>query len=106
MISFGGKTISFNAILDTGFEGQLMLPSETIRDAGLPYYDDYEVYLADGQVSQLHGYEGIIIWHGREREVLVLESEDQALLGMNLLWRNRIIVEAYANGPVTIEELG
>ena len=45
------------------------------------------------------------MWHGRPRTVLVLESEDQALLGMNLLWRDQILIGAYANGPVTIEEL-
>ena len=72
---------------------------------GYPLYDDFASTLANSQEVILSGYEGQIMWHGRPRTVLVLESEDQALLGMNLLWRNQILIGAYANGPVTIEEL-
>lgn len=105
VLDTGRQIHTIEAILDTGFDGSLCLPGQVIRRIGYPLYDDFASTLANSQEVILSGYEGQIMWHGRRRTVLVLESEDQALLGMNLLWRNQILIGAYANGPVTIEEL-
>ena len=51
------------------------------------------------------GYDGQVIWHGRRRNVLVLEAGGEPLMGMVLLWRNRVTLEVRANGEVVIEEL-
>ena len=34
-----------------------------------------------------------------------METEGSPLMGMNLLWRSRITIDNYANGPVVVEEL-
>ncbi len=78
---------------------------EIIRNLGFLYLDDYSSTLADGGEIEMSGWEGRVIWHGRRRSVLVLEAEGDPLLGMNLLWRNWITIDNYANGPVLIEEL-
>ena len=101
-----GQTHTIEVVLDTGFEGALFLPGDIIRQLGLPLYDDFELTLADGSITRVLGYEGQVMLHGRRRSALVLESRGEALLGMNLLWRNRIIIDVHANGPVTIEDLG
>ena len=106
LIDDNGIVYTVEVLLDTGFEGNLVLPSRVIRDVGLRYFDDYEATLADGSIVEWAGYECQLTWHGRRRNIIVLESEGEALLGMNLLWRNWITIDNYANGPVVIEELG
>lgn len=82
------------------------MPSEMIQRLGFPLFEEYVTTLADGQKAILSGYEGQAEWHSRVRTVLVLESAGDPLLGMRILWRNRITIDNYANGPVIVEELG
>ena len=70
-----------------------------------PVSDDFNLTLANGQEIEVLGFEGQVMWHGRRREVLVLETAGTPLMGMNLLWRNRITIDAHANGQVVVEEL-
>ena len=106
LIASDGEIHTIEAILDTGFEGDLTLPADVVHRLGLPLFDEFILNLADGSSARVLGYEGQVILHGRRRNVLVLESGGEALVGMNLLWRNRITIDVHANGPVTIEELG
>ena len=105
LIASDGQTRTVEVFLDTGFEGSLYLPGDVIRQLALPLYDEFVLTLADGSRIKVLGYEGQVMLHDRRRSVLVLESQGEALLGMNLLWRNRITIDNYANGPVVIEEL-
>ena len=106
LIASDGQIYTVEVVLDTGFDGDLSLPGDIISRMGFPLYDDYVSNLADGREVMLSGYDGQVLWHGRRRGVLVLEAEGYPLLGMNLLWRNRITIDNYANGDVVIEELG
>ena len=106
LIASDGQIHAVEVVIDTGFDGSLCLPGHIIRRLDFPLYDDFVSTLADGREVEVPGYEGQILWHGRRRSVLVLETEGQSLLGMNLLWRNRITIDAYANGPIVVEELG
>ena len=92
-------------VVDTGFDGDLILPQPFLQRLGLQPLDDFLSTLADGSDIALTGYECRVMWHGRPRRVVILESEGESLPGMNLLWRNRVTIDAYANGPVVIEEL-
>ena len=106
LIGNEGQTHTVEVILDTGFEGDLILPLDIIRRLGLTSVDDYRAILADGREAFWAGYEGRVLWHGRPRSALILESDGEALLGMNLLWRSRVTLDVRANGDVVIEELG
>ena len=46
-----GHTLSVDAILDTGFSGDLFLPSETIRQVELSLFDQVTAVLADGRLT-------------------------------------------------------
>ena len=106
LIASDGNIHTVEVVIDTGFEGSLYLPGDIIRLLSLPLFDDFALTLADGQEIVTSGYDGQVMWHGRRRSILVLESGGETLLGMNFLWRNRITIDAYANGPVVVEELG
>ena len=105
LIGRHGKFQTVEFVLDTGFDGDLSLPADRIQELDLELLDLYEGVLANEQTAFYLGYDGLVEWHGRRRSVVVLESPGDPLLGMNLLWRNRITMDVHANGPITIEEL-
>ena len=49
LIGNEGQTHTVEVILDTGFEGDLILPLDIIRRLGLTSVDDYRAILADGR---------------------------------------------------------
>ena len=106
LIANNGEVHTVDMVLDSGFNGDLSLPVEFIRRLGFQYYDDIELKLADGEVVEFRVWEGRVNLHGRTRRVMAVEAESELLVGMNLLWRNRITIDVHANGPVTDEELG
>lgn len=60
--------------------------------------------MASGEVEEFDYYETRIVWHDQLRWVLVLQSIDQPLLGMELLRDNWITMGAWDGGAVIIEE--
>ena len=91
-------------VVDTGFSGELALPSDLVRSLGLHYIDDIPVFLADQQQRSVRAYEGVLSWHGRHREAVVLEMGSEPLLGMALMLESILTVSCRPNGPVVIEE--
>ena len=61
--------------------------------------------MADGELSVMNAYSGRVLWHERQHDVVVIQSEDTAMIGMNLIWGNRVTLEARTDGDVSIEEL-
>ena len=45
-------------VVDTGFSGELALPSELIQSLGLDYIDDVRVVMADRQARWVGAYDG------------------------------------------------
>ncbi len=76
---------ALEAILDTGFNGSLTLPSEVIARLQLPWRTRGSAELADGSEESFDIYSATIIWHGSPRPILVSSVETMPLLGMRLL---------------------
>ena len=92
-------------VVDTGFDGELSLPRETIQRLDLAYERLASVSLADEQRIQANACFGVVSWHGSLREVVVLEIEGEPLIGMSLLLGSRLTVDARRGGEVLIEEV-
>ena len=90
-------------VLDTGFDGDLALPSNVISDLELSYIGTVDVRLATGKKVKAPTYEGVVSWHGRQRNVIVIEAGD-GLLGMALILGSKLTVDARIGGEVLIEE--
>ena len=90
-------------VIDTGFNGDLTLPAEFIRELGLPLYGEIPATLADGQTNDYNHYRTIVLWEGEQRVVEVVESRNQYLLGTNLLHGRTLTVQMWAGGDVVIE---
>jgi predicted aspartyl protease len=100
----GGRE-GIEAVIDTGFDGELTLQKATIRLLGYPYSGSAGGTLADGSEVQFDYYEGRGLWHGVERPVAVIGAEGQPLIGMGLLGGSRLTLNAEPGGEVLVEDL-
>ena len=100
-----GRLVPVAAVLDTGFNGDVSLPIPTIRRLQLRPMGQRRFTLADGEVSVMNTYLGRANWHEEPLEVIIVESQGTAMVGMNLLWGSRITIEARENGDILIDKL-
>ena len=99
------QRVIIEAVIDTGFTGYLMLPSDSIDRLNLPLIGQRDVILADGTNVPLNLYRAKVIWHGVERLVYVLRANAESLVGMSLLHGSRVTLDVVTNGDVTIAPL-
>ena len=102
-----GATEQIDFLIDTGFYGELALSQVTIDRLNLALSDRSETTLtmADGTTSTANTYSAYVLWHGRRREVEVINLEADFLLGMDLLSGSNLNVDAVPGGAVVITEL-
>lgn len=93
------------AVIDTGFNGYLTLPNNLIRYLNLQRAGSRHVTLGDGNVVVLDVYLAMVLWHGQQREVLALQADGGSLIGMSMLYGNRVMLEVIDDGDVTIVSL-
>ncbi|MEM9217787.1 MAG: clan AA aspartic protease [Cyanobacteria bacterium P01_F01_bin.150] len=103
--SDSGQRDLINAVIDTGFDGFLSLPSEIIVRLGLPWTISNSATLGDGSETVFDFYTGTVIWDGQYREIDIAESETEPLIGMAMLYGYRFQVDAVEGGIVKIEAL-
>jgi clan AA aspartic protease len=107
MVPLSARAVSgmgqdFEAIVDTGFNGWLTLPSRLIRTLGLQWKRRGRALLADGSEIFFEVYQAVIYWDGQPRIVPVDSSEGLPLVGMSLLDGYEVTLLASPGGAVTI----
>ena len=100
----GGQLVT--AIIDTGFNGYLTLPAETIEALALSFHSYAEAELGDGCTIVLRKFEGEVLWNGLPRAVTILQTQGAPLVGMALLEKHRIRIDVIPRGSVTIDPIG
>lgn len=90
------------AIVDTGFDGSLILPSAEVEELGLPFLWREVCVLADGTKNEADIVSAQVEWLGEVRrlEVVVMET---CLIGTRLLAGTRLMID-YEAGTVLIEK--
>ena len=106
IIASDGRIHSTEAVVDTGFDGQLSLPPELIQRLGLEPESPVSVTLANGEDVLWNTWDGYILWYGHARNVLIFEADNTPLLGMELLEDSQLTIQVRIGGNVLIEELG
>lgn len=96
---------AIEALIDTGFNGFLSLPSTIITTLNLPWSGSDFVTLGDGSETFFDLYTAVAIWDGQYCEIDIAESETEPLLGMALLYGYRLQVDNIEGGLVKIEAL-
>ena len=96
---------AIEAVIDTGFNGFLSLPSTIITTLNLPWSGSDFVTLGDGSETFFDLYTGVVIWDGQYCEIDIAESETEPLLGTALLYGYRLQVDNIEGGIVKIQAL-
>jgi clan AA aspartic protease len=97
--------IAIDAVIDTGFNGDLILPPEAISELGLKLQGYQKAVLGDGTISQFQVYAATVLWDGSRRLVEVNAATSGVLIGMGLLEGYKLEVNTISNGIVTITNL-
>jgi clan AA aspartic protease len=101
----GGQEQEIEAVIDTGFNGFLTLSPALVGQLGLPHIGQSRALLANGQEELLDLYEVTLLWDGQWRTVEADAADTDALVGMSLLHRYSVYVEAVEGGQVVIAAL-
>lgn len=89
--------------IDTGFNGDLVLPKQQIDDLALPQSGTVKAILADGSEIALKRYVCLIEWFGELRELEVVANDGEfPLLGVGLLAGYDLHI-SYRTGDIKIE---
>jgi clan AA aspartic protease len=101
----GGQEQEIEAVIDTGFNGFLTLSPALVGQFGLPHIGQSRVLLANGQEELLDLYEVTLLWDGQWRTVETDAADTDTLVGMSLLYRYSVYVEAVEGGQVAMAAL-
>ena len=105
LISARDEEIELSAIIDTGYNGEVILSKNKIQEMGLEFLGTIDTELADGRIVELDLFRGRIKWFGRIQEVAVGASRSEdALLGTLLLADCELDIN-FKDGWAKIEQL-
>tara|TARA_Y100000310_G_C20672569_1_gene811126 strand:- start:1218 stop:1565 length:348 start_codon:yes stop_codon:yes gene_type:complete len=91
-VKIAEKTVTL--LLDTGFNGQIMLPEGLIEQLQLDKVGVSEFITADGVAKETSVYRAKILFLGDIIEVIVISTASHfSLLGMQLLGDCRIVID-------------
>ncbi len=99
------QKIAVDAVVDTGFNGDLILPIEMVLELELIPQGYQKATLGDGTISQFRVYSGTVIWDGSRKLVEVNAATSGVLIGMGLLEGYKLEVNTVPNGIVTVTSL-
>ena len=102
LLDKNGREQIVEAIVDTGFNGYLTLPTNIIGRLDCPYLGRGHAVLADGSEDIFNIYEVDVLWDNQLKQVEVDVVECTPLLGMALLENYSIQISVIAGGKVLI----
>ena len=95
---------NINAWIDTGFNGDLVLPQKLVDSLSLQSTGTLKAVLADGSEINLERYLCVIDWLGEIRELEVIANAGEVpLLGVGLLLGTDLHI-SYRTGDIRIED--
>jgi clan AA aspartic protease len=88
-------------VVDSGFNGELMLPITVIRKLGLKKIGTIQNILADGSTLKAETFVGEVLWFGSGLRVLVQSTgHNEGLLGTELFQGSKVELDLDAGRVV------
>jgi clan AA aspartic protease len=100
-----GKVYTQDAIIDTGFDGWLSLPSDLIEQLNLTWKRRGRAILGDGSECVFNVYEAVVVWDGDILTIPIDEADSEPLVGMSLIEVYQLIVQVFEGGSVNISKV-
>lgn len=97
-----GQSRDIEAVVDTGFNGFLTLPTALVTELGLPFVSIGRATLADGNEIAYDVYGVAVLWNGQPIYVEADIADTTPLVGMALLDAHILYVEVQGGGRVLI----
>lgn len=105
LLSSEGEEKEMPAIIDTGYNGEIIMPQHEIRAMALELLGTIDSELANGKIVGIELFRGRIKWFDQVREVAVGSSQsDDVLLGTLLLADCDLYID-FKKGYVKIKQL-
>jgi clan AA aspartic protease len=92
-------------IIDTGFDGDLALPTSLVRQLDVTFSADRIIRLADGTMQRRPCFSIPLEWNEEIRETEITVLENAPLLGAVLMDGFLLQIEMTNNGEVTLDLL-
>ena len=98
-----GWSRDIEAIVDTGFNGFLTLPTTLVSELGLPFVSIGRATLADGSEIAYDVYGATVLWDGRRIYIEADAADTTPLVGMLLLDGQDLSIHVPEGGRVVIQ---
>ena len=98
-----GQSRDIEAVVDTGFNGFLTLPTPLVSDLGLPFVSIGRATLADGSEIAYDVYGATVLWDGQALYVEADAADSTPLVGMLLLDGHNLNIQVRGGGRVVIQ---
>lgn len=95
-----GQLYTQDAIVDTGFNGWLSLPPDSIERLNLRWKRRGRALLGDGSECVFNVYEAVIVWDGVLLTIPVDEADSEPLIGMSLMDGYQLMIQVLEGGRV------
>ena len=99
----GNNSKKVNAIIDTGFNGYISIPTTIIEESNWDFLGTEEYELANGDIVEERVYLGKIIFDGDELQVFSLTNRTKDVLIGTKVLKNKILKVDFKDSKVTIE---
>jgi clan AA aspartic protease len=96
------ETREIEAVIDTGYNGFLTLPLETVYELKLSHLGKERVQLGDGSLEVFDLYLASVVWDGQPQAIAVDAAETEPLVGTALLAGYDFSARFVSGGDVTI----
>lgn len=100
-----GEIHSYQAIIDTGFNGWLSLPPELIDFLNLKWKRRGRAILGDGSECIFNVYEAVVIWDENYLTIPIDEADSEPLVGMLLMEGYQLMLQVMEEGHVEIRKI-
>ena len=102
IVSPTGESRELAAVVDTGFNGFIILPVGLVEELELPFLNSSQAFLADDREVNVQVHQATLTWDGVRRTVRATASGTTALVGMQLMNRHRLEMDIRPGGAVQI----
>ena len=99
----GGRVVSVEGVIDTCFSGFLTLSPDIIITLGLPFVEARYYTLGNGSDVEMRLFRADVVWDDQDKTILVVEADDDALIGMELLEGSTLFIDVRTGGDVRID---